>query len=103
LGDLRPYICLSQACPAASHEFSERRQWIQHVSLYHGNASDDLNCPLCPESLPDVREYLRHVGGHQLELALFALPILPEENPEYELTGDESTDLFDMSDESEEV
>ncbi|KAK8064093.1 hypothetical protein PG996_008745 [Apiospora saccharicola] len=36
-------------------------------------------CPLCNEIIRSVRDYRRHVGRHQLDLALFALP-----NAEYE-------------------
>jgi len=34
------------------------------------------NCPLCPQSLLTLKEYARHVGRHQRELSLFALPHL---------------------------
>lgn len=34
------------------------------------------NCPLCQQNVSSLREYGRHVGRHQKNLALFALPRL---------------------------
>ncbi|KAI0532832.1 hypothetical protein GGR58DRAFT_488844 [Xylaria digitata] len=48
------------------------------------------SCPLCFETIGSVRQYQRHVGRHQEQLALFALPNL---NPENESNSDqEETD-----------
>ena len=33
-----------------------------------------IECPLCAEKVKSVKQYRRHVGRHQEELALFALP-----------------------------
>ncbi|KAM0553411.1 hypothetical protein ACHAPJ_007426 [Fusarium lateritium] len=35
---------------------------------------DGLSCPMCRETLHSIKEYQRHVGRHQEQLALFALP-----------------------------
>ncbi|KAI0968124.1 hypothetical protein F4678DRAFT_203264 [Xylaria arbuscula] len=35
---------------------------------------EEVECPLCKQALYSRREYARHVGRHQTELALFALP-----------------------------
>ncbi|KAI1120638.1 hypothetical protein F5Y10DRAFT_257954 [Nemania abortiva] len=35
---------------------------------------EETKCPLCLHTLHSKREYARHVGRHQTELALFALP-----------------------------
>jgi hypothetical protein len=40
---------------------------------------EEIKCPLCLETLRSKREYGRHVGRHQTELALFALPSIGEE------------------------
>jgi hypothetical protein len=34
------------------------------------------HCPLCGEQVASLKDYARHVGRHQKELALFALPRL---------------------------
>ncbi|KAI1171672.1 hypothetical protein F4777DRAFT_45119 [Nemania sp. FL0916] len=41
---------------------------------------EKTECPLCHQSLQSKREYARHVGRHQIELAMFALPHNGEEN-----------------------
>ncbi|KAL2006429.1 hypothetical protein VTN00DRAFT_9097 [Thermoascus crustaceus] len=33
-----------------------------------------VQCPLCLDTIPSLKEFQRHVGRHQEELALFALP-----------------------------
>lgn len=35
---------------------------------------DGINYPLCKEPLSSFKQYQRHVGRHQEQLALFALP-----------------------------
>jgi len=50
-------------------------------------------CPLCRETLSSVREYERHVGRHQEQLALFALP-------SQDVVDDEGDDEEERSDES---
>ncbi|KAH6960034.1 hypothetical protein BKA56DRAFT_430303, partial [Ilyonectria sp. MPI-CAGE-AT-0026] len=44
--------------------------------------NDPAQCPLCDESLPTLKHYQRHVGRHQEDLALFALPQLPGDEDE---------------------
>lgn len=41
----------------------------------------EATCPLCHETVSSAKQYMRHVGRHQEDLALFALPKLevPEE------------------------
>ncbi|KAF4470144.1 Zinc finger transcription factor ace1 [Fusarium albosuccineum] len=41
--------------------------------------SDPAECPLCNESLPTFKHFQRHVGRHQEDLILFALPQLTSE------------------------
>ncbi|KAI1309236.1 hypothetical protein F5Y03DRAFT_75775 [Xylaria venustula] len=81
-----PYSC--QEADFSSHSELERHLRHNHSSL---SAQKDLGmildlcerpkpwpeeveCPLCQEALHSKREYVRHVGRHQTELALFALP-----------------------------
>ncbi|KAF4963442.1 hypothetical protein FSARC_8539 [Fusarium sarcochroum] len=81
---------------------SSRRLWNSseeiktHLSMVHAATSDSAHlssllsicqqpkpeddtaeCPLCKEILPNLKQYQRHVGRHQEDLALFALPQLP--------------------------
>lgn len=46
----------------------------------------EATCPLCREILPSAKKYTTHVGRHQEELALFALPKLdvPDEHGQEE-------------------
>ncbi|SPO06803.1 uncharacterized protein DNG_09497 [Cephalotrichum gorgonifer] len=78
--DLQPYVCLHDDCPMLYHHFQSRRKWMQHVVQIHAETSPDdmfTSCPLCDNVLRSQKEYERHVGRHQVELALFALPKLP--------------------------
>ncbi|OTA92546.1 hypothetical protein M434DRAFT_74398 [Hypoxylon sp. CO27-5] len=44
------------------------------------------NCPLCQEVIPSFKEYKRHVGRHLEDIALFVLPLAPDdENSEKSL------------------
>ncbi|KAF4332066.1 zinc finger transcription factor ace1 [Fusarium beomiforme] len=66
--DLSPYICLELSCPAPDQDFLRRHEWADHPAT----------CPLCKEKQPSFKQYQRHVGRHQEDLALFALPRLPQ-------------------------
>ncbi|KAH7323008.1 hypothetical protein B0I35DRAFT_192058 [Stachybotrys elegans] len=99
-GDLRPYICIEKDCRTPEVEYARRHLWIQHVKQSHWRL---FYCPLgcdttvrSPEALhshladrhgvgnidprsiaprgTDVQEYQRHIGRHQEQIALFALP-----------------------------
>lgn len=49
----------------------------------------EATCPLCKNTLPSANQYMRHVGRHQENLALFALPKL-EVSDEHGQDKDES-------------
>jgi len=65
-----------------------------HVDLPHAEEIDALvemsegpkprdiagSCPLCQQHLSSLKEYARHVGRHQKDLSLFALPKLEGES-----------------------
>ncbi|KAI0541363.1 hypothetical protein GGR58DRAFT_17324 [Xylaria digitata] len=38
------------------------------------STSSPVECPLCKDTLESIQQYQRHVGRHQVDLALFALP-----------------------------
>ncbi|WXC67147.1 hypothetical protein SNK03_012916 [Fusarium graminearum] len=44
------------------------------------NEKEGSICPLCQENLSSMKDYQRHVGRHQEQLALFALPSLPTDD-----------------------
>lgn len=44
-----------------------------------------VNCPICDHPLQSTKQYQRHVGTHQEQLSLFALPNVGEDK---DLDGD---------------
>ena len=59
------------------------------------DSSSGLSCPLCPEKFGSIKQYQRHVGRHQEQLALFALPNLD--------FNDEQSDDYDGGGSNEQV
>ncbi|KAJ3950394.1 uncharacterized protein N0V96_001538 [Colletotrichum fioriniae] len=76
-------------------------QSIEHVQTQHQNMirddqidilvklssrplgeSAEVTCELCSETLSSLKNYRRHVGRHQQQLALFALPMVDEPDAE---------------------
>ncbi|KAI0438667.1 hypothetical protein F4803DRAFT_534152 [Xylaria telfairii] len=149
--DLRPYICLEPDCLTPEHQYTKRREWLNHMDQKHWRvfgcpyscqdaeftSSSDLGrhirqshselsshkdlemvfdlcerprpwsekaeCPLCKQQLYSKGEYGRHVGRHQTELALFALPHnTTDENEEDEEDSDENGEDEEGSDEPQE-
>ncbi|KAF4998394.1 hypothetical protein FDECE_11821 [Fusarium decemcellulare] len=83
------------------------------VQLHSSNrdVSSGIPCPLCHERFLSTKEYKRHVGRHQEELALFALPgldleeeHLPDSNeedqakPESNSTGESNDSVVRIQD-----
>lgn len=57
------------------------------------NIEKGVPCPLCDEILKSVQQYQRHVGRHQEQLSLFALPSFDAESgPEEETDDEEDSD-----------
>ncbi|KAF5237772.1 hypothetical protein FANTH_10647 [Fusarium anthophilum] len=60
--------------------------------------NEPADCPLCGENQSSFKQYQRHVGRHQEDLALFALPHLPggedekNDEPDSESEGKESVE-----------
>ncbi|RTE73517.1 hypothetical protein BHE90_012056 [Fusarium euwallaceae] len=50
-------------------------------------------CPLCRHIVSGLNAYVRHVGRHLEQLALFALPDIKDELPEDEFESDEQNDV----------
>ncbi|KAH8121574.1 hypothetical protein FP744_10004293 [Trichoderma asperellum] len=96
------------ACPySCSEVFQSRSKCVEHVQKSHSisipehqlEAMINLNsrpiksengvlCPMCKESLDTVERYQRHVGRHQEQLALFALPSTQSRDTEDEHDND---------------
>lgn len=81
--------------------FKSASQSIEHVQTQHQNMirddqidilvklssrplgeSAEVTCELCSETLSSLKNYRRHVGRHQQQLALFALPMVDEPDAE---------------------
>jgi uncharacterized C2H2 Zn-finger protein len=142
-GDLRPYICLSEDCPALQKDFARRREWMEHETQNHWKifpcpyscgqtfhsavecgahlqkthptsmpisqqnamillsarplkTEDGIACPLCHEVLTSRNSYQRHVGHHQEQLALFALPQLERGDEETSDDGNEEESISEV-------
>ncbi|KAG5658043.1 hypothetical protein KAF25_006994 [Fusarium avenaceum] len=46
-------------------------------------------CPVCGSTVSGLKKYVKHVGRHLEQLALFALPRLEEQSPEEDAASDE--------------
>ncbi|SPQ22034.1 4d02eded-7eb9-4f7f-9943-741b74605947 [Thermothielavioides terrestris] len=83
-------------CDTSSPSASELRQHLSHQHM-PGATAEQLNavlslgkraaaadtaneCPMCRHTVIGLRPYIRHVGRHLEQLALFALPHLEDEN-----------------------
>ncbi|KAI0474346.1 hypothetical protein F4859DRAFT_514876 [Xylaria cf. heliscus] len=53
--------------------------------------SSPAECPLCQDTLESVQQYQRHVGRHQVDLALFALPKIGDDDEEPDRNEDQQT------------
>ena len=70
--DLKPYVCTHADCSIPVRLYDSRREWYSHETTEHHQG--DFVCALCKDSLSSSKLYVRHVGHHLEELALFALP-----------------------------
>jgi hypothetical protein len=61
------------------------------VSLGERVASADTTnqCPVCGSTVSGLKKYIKHVGRHLEQLALFALPSLEEQDPTEDAASDE--------------
>ncbi|RSL88315.1 hypothetical protein CEP52_015257 [Fusarium oligoseptatum] len=114
-GDLRPYVCLYKNCMTPEKEFSRRHQWMDHVKQNHWKSHagagtpqelaamislseqpldirSGISCPICGVNLNSARRYQSHVGRHQEQLALFALPTL-ESNEQADTEDEGQSDV----------
>lgn len=57
--DLRPYVCLSEACVAADQDFQRRKDWSLHMSQEHWRQwACPFGCALDPPSPSNLRQHL---------------------------------------------
>ncbi|KAI0096017.1 hypothetical protein GGR51DRAFT_52331, partial [Nemania sp. FL0031] len=114
----------SWACPhQCGSEYATEARLRQHVVSSHGSATEmeldttiarcrqsqtlfavfPVKCPLCCDiTLGSRQQYQRHVGRHQVDLALFALPRIDDDEPDEESEDQEikstrSTDNSEIS------
>ncbi|EHK27167.1 uncharacterized protein TRIVIDRAFT_34224 [Trichoderma virens Gv29-8] len=96
-------------CPHSCNEsFQSRSKCIEHVDKSHPGviptyqleaainlnskpirAEDGIACPICKESLDSAKKYQRHVGRHQEQLAIFALPSTQSQENEHDFGDDD--------------
>lgn len=75
------------------------------VLLGKKTASADIinQCPVCGSVVSGLKDYIKHVGRHLEQLALFSLPSLEEQNPAEDVASDEQISAqssLDMSSQS---
>ncbi|KAK3685899.1 hypothetical protein B0T22DRAFT_482821 [Podospora appendiculata] len=107
----KTWTCPEKGC-AGSHHFESAMQMKSHILKEHPNASDSkqlesllllseqpkslgrsAECPLCHAVLGNFTQYQRHVGRHQEDLALFALPSLEADGSDQDRDEDEEEDV----------
>ncbi|KAF4971404.1 hypothetical protein FZEAL_9855 [Fusarium zealandicum] len=66
-------------------------------------AEDGISCPMCKEDLHSVKEYQRHVGRHQEQLALFALPTIYTPEDHEEVGGENNIHAIQSDSESSDI
>jgi hypothetical protein len=88
--------------------FDSAEEAKDHILGMHSSVSDPVTlvnlsespkpadavsfCPLCTEQVSSLKEYARHVGRHQKDLALFALPQLDSADDTENLERDHTPD-----------
>ncbi|KAL4415943.1 hypothetical protein CABS03_03150 [Colletotrichum abscissum] len=81
-----PFDCdrtFNSASQSAEHLETQHRKMVRgdqidNLVMLSSQPLDEgakVPCPLCFETMPSLQNYQRHVGKHQRQLALFALPI----------------------------
>ena len=76
--DLHPFLCTVEGCDTADRIYQSRRAWFEHEVETHYTPTDtDLSpsCLLCGAQLSGFASLRVHMGRHQEQLALFALPL----------------------------
>lgn len=53
------------------------------------NLEKGVSCPLCDQVLKSAKQYQRHVGGHQEQISLFALPNVGRDEGESDQSGND--------------
>ncbi|RTE71763.1 hypothetical protein BHE90_013834 [Fusarium euwallaceae] len=99
-------------CPFSCQlTFTSNSECMEHVSQSHAGAGtlqelaamislsqqpldirSGISCPICGVNLNSAQQYQSHVGRHQEQLALFALPDL-ESDDEFDLYDDDLSDF----------
>ncbi|KAK7413084.1 hypothetical protein QQX98_008032 [Neonectria punicea] len=60
-GDLRPYVCLSEACSTPDHLYLRRRDWVTHMQHEHWKT---WHCPFgCVEGFNSAKSFKDHLNA----------------------------------------
>jgi len=77
--DLQPYTCLEPKC--VQRNFSNRRDWINHVRTHYSKAWSSVSCPLCLQAAGSTQiSVTAHLSRHLEEISLAALPVYPDDD-----------------------
>ncbi|KAI0438564.1 hypothetical protein F4803DRAFT_565160 [Xylaria telfairii] len=105
-----PYQCRS--------DHGTEADWRQHIIRIHKSVTEmeldaiiarrggrqslfppsPVECPLCHHPLESVQQYQRHVGRHQVDLALFALPKTEDNDEESDEQNEDQETVSTCSD-----
>ncbi|KAK3327391.1 hypothetical protein B0T19DRAFT_161775 [Cercophora scortea] len=117
----KTWVCRQAGCKAASRQFDTAMDMRRHILEEHPEASNpkqlesilslseqpkplvsSAECPLCHAILGSFKQYQRHVGRHQEDLALFALPSLEADDSDQDADEKEDEEEDGEADEEEE-
>ncbi|KAL2675763.1 hypothetical protein Neosp_011954 [[Neocosmospora] mangrovei] len=99
-----PFKCRGMFPSSLELEDHIRHQHLPNASNEHLNAvvargevpepcDISKECPLCEHIVSGLKSYVKHVGRHLEQLALFALPDIKYELPEENVESDEQNDV----------
>lgn len=74
-----------------SNASSSQLEALIDLSARSLNIGDGIDCRLCGETLFSIQTYGRHVGRHQEQISLFALPSLAHADGDESSSGEDST------------
>jgi len=99
--DCKNHVLSSQCDHPAKGREAELEALVK-LSEHPLDIGNGVPCPLCHEILNSEQKYQRHVGRHQEQLSLFALPSFdPESEPDEETDDDEGSDEDNWEDEKD--
>ncbi|CAM1509999.1 Fc.00g003340.m01.CDS01 [Cosmosporella sp. VM-42] len=85
--DLRPYVCIHEDCKNPDQLYDSRQDWAQHQHIAHPG-EQTLCCPICCESLGELRTLQSHIALHLERFSLFSLPRSVDDDHDEQTAGD---------------